>query len=124
MSTVQQSGLAFFRGDLGLDLWFDRSSAGTFDTFLRANLAAGVRLRPVDLSVELVNIAALNDYDSSLGPVTQQPPRAGHHFTHTATVGLSTRGSDQFRIGLVFPLNDDLRGDVWILTLGYQHATN
>ena len=113
VSTVQQSGLAFFRGDLGFDLVFDRGDLpyrGT-NTFLRLNLAAGVRLPVLDLAVELVNFGAL-DGD---GPVEDR-------FLHTVTVGFSTRGVDQFRLGLVFPLDDYVRDELWILSLGYQHA--
>lgn len=113
VSTVQQSGLAFFRGDLGFDLVFDRGSAPytRTDAFLRLNLAAGVRLPVLDLAVELVTFGAL-DGD---GTVEER-------FLHTATVGFSTRGIDQFRLGLVFPLDDYIRDELWILSLGYQHA--
>jgi len=113
VSTVQQSGLAFFRGDLGFDLVLDRGRldyVGT-DLFLRLNLAAGVRLPVVDLAVELVNFGALDGN----GTFDQR-------FLHTVTVGFSTRGIDQFRLGLVFPLDDYLRDELWILSLGYQHA--
>jgi|GEM_PF-3129406 len=113
VSTVQQSGLAFFRGDLGFDLMFDRGDApyrGT-NSYLRLNLAAGVRLPVLDLGVELVNFGAL-DGDGTVAA----------RFLHTVAVGFSTRGIDQFRLGLVFPLDDFLRDDLWILSLGYQHA--
>lgn len=115
VSTLQQSGLAFFRGDLGFDLLLDQGSGpfrSSADAFLRANLAAGVRLPPFDLSLELVNLGALDGGGGSLSD----------RFVHTATVGLSTRGVDQFRVGLVFPLDDYARGEVWIVSLGYQHA--
>jgi len=113
VSTVQQSGLAFFRGDLGFDLVFDRGNAlgRATDAFIRLNLAAGVRLPLLDLAVELVDFGAL-DGDGSFDD----------RFLHTVTVGFSTRGIDQFRLGLVFPLDDYLRDDLWILSLGYQHA--
>lgn len=113
VSTVQQSGLAFFRGDLGFDLVLDRGSApyaGT-DAFVRLNLAAGVRLPVLDLAVELVNFGALDGNGS-----------VEDRFLHTVTVGFSTRGVDQFRLGLVFPLDDYVRDELWILSLGYQHA--
>ena len=113
VSTVQQSGLAFFRGDLGFDLVLDRGDLayrGT-DAFLRLNLAAGVRLPVLDLAVELANFGAL-DGDGTFD----------QRFLHTVTVGFSTRGIDQFRLGLVFPLDDYVRDELWILSLGYQHA--
>lgn len=114
ISTVQQSGLAFFRGDLGLDLLLDKGNRDyrSTDAFVRLNLAAGVRLPALDLAVELVNVGALNGDQGSLED----------RFLHTATVGFSTRGMDQFRMGLVFPLDDAVRNEVWILSLGYQHA--
>ena len=114
VSTVQQSGLAFFRGDLGFDLLLDNGNRihGDTDALIRLNLAAGVRLSPLDLAVELVNIGALDGHQGSLSD----------RFFHTATVGFSTRGLDQFRAGLVFPLDDVVRNDIWILSLGYQHA--
>jgi len=113
VSTVQQSGLAFFRGDLGFDLVLDRGRSpytGT-DAFVRLNLAAGVRLPVLDLAVELVNFGALDGNGTF-----------DDRFLHTITVGFSTRGVDQFRLGLVFPLDDYLRDELWILSLGYQHA--
>jgi hypothetical protein len=113
VSTVQQSGLAFFRGDLGFDLTLDRGDLpyAHTNTFLRLNLAAGVRLPVLDLAVELVNFGAL-DGDGTVED----------RFLHTVTVGFSTRGIDQFRLGLVFPLDDYVRDELWILSLGYQHA--
>jgi hypothetical protein len=113
VSTVQQSGLAFFRGDLGFDFLLDRGDReyGDSNAFIRLNLAAGVRLPVLDLAAELVNLGAL-DGGGSLDD----------RFIHTATVGFSTRGLDQFRLGLVFPLDDYLRNELWILSLGYQHA--
>jgi len=113
VSTVQQSGLAFFRGDLGFDLVFDRGGMPYWgaNTFIRLNLAAGVRLPVLDLAVELVNFGAL-DGDGTVED----------RFLHTVTVGFSTRGVDQFRLGLVFPLDDYVRDELWILSLGYQHA--
>jgi len=114
VSTVQQSGLAFFRGDLGFDLLLDNGDRfyGDTDAFLRLNLAAGVRLSPLDLAIELVNIGAIDGHQSGLAD----------RFLHTVTVGFSTRGMDQFRAGLVFPLDDRVRNEIWILSLGYQHT--
>jgi hypothetical protein len=113
-STLQQSGLAFFRGDLGLDLALDKPSAGRA-VYLRANLAAGLRLPTVDLAMELVNIGVL---DGSV------PGGISNRFFHTLALGFHTRGTDQFRAGMVFPLDDGARGEIWILSLGYQHAVD
>jgi len=115
-STLQETGIAFFRADLGLDVAVDRpaNTNGT-SAFLRANVAAGVRLAALDLAAELVNFGSLNGRDP--GGITNR-------FFHTLAFGLSTRGTDQFHIGTVFPLDKSLRGDIWILSLGYQHAMN
>jgi hypothetical protein len=112
ISTLQESGMAFFRGDVGLELAIDKPS-GDDAFYMHANLAAGIRLAPIDLSVELVNIA---DLDGS-GSVSDR-------LLHTLALGLRTRGTDQFYAGTVFPLDDDLRGEIWIFSLGYQHAMN
>jgi hypothetical protein len=85
------------------------------NVFLRANVAAGVRLGAVDLAAEFVNVGGLD------GTVTGG---IDNRFFHTLAVGLSTRGTDQFRIGTVFPLDKAFRGEIWILSLGYQHTMN
>jgi hypothetical protein len=116
VSTVQESGRAFFRGDLGFDLAIDKpGGAGTPSVFGRGNAAAGVRLNGVDLALELVNFGALDG--TVPGGITSR-------FFHTLAVGLRTRGADQFHLGTVFPLDDSTRGKIWIVSLGYQHATN
>lgn len=109
-STVQQSGMAFLRIDLGLDVALDKPTAGD-SSFLRANIAGGLRTPTVDLSAELVTIGDL-DPDGSLS----------RKFMHTLAAGLRTRGPHQFYAGMVFPLDDDARGEVWIVSLGYQHT--
>ena len=111
-STLQESGSAFFRGDLGLDLVIDKPNGGE-DVFMHANLAAGVRLPSVDLSVEWVNFA---NVDGS-GNLSER-------MLHTLGFGLRTRGPSQFYAGTVFPLDADLRGEIWIFSFGYQRATN
>lgn len=116
VSTLQESGIAFLRGDLGFDLVVDKPANDRGpNVLLRANVAAGVRLGLVDLAAELVNLGGLD------GTV---PGGIDNRFFHTLAVGLSTRGTDQFRIGTVFPLDKVFRGEVWILSLGYQHAVN
>jgi hypothetical protein len=109
-STVQQSGMAFFRGDFGFDIAIDKPSGGD-SLYMRANAAAGIRFPDVDLSAELVN---WGDVDGS-GSLASR-------FFHTLSVGLRTRGANQFHIGSVFPLDDTLRGDIWIVSIGYQRA--
>jgi hypothetical protein len=114
VSTVQESGTAFFRGDFGFDLVIDKPAGGGSNVYLRANLAAGVRLPSVDLAVELVNVGVI-DGDVQGG--------IENRFVHTLALGLRTRGTDQFHLGTVFPLDDNARGEIWILSLGYQHVT-
>jgi hypothetical protein len=110
-STVQESEVAFFRGDFGFDLAIDKPSNGR-GVFVRGNLAAGVRLPAVDLAAELVNIGYL---DGS-GDISKR-------FMHTLAGGFRTRGPHQFYAGMVFPLDQAARGEIWIVSLGYQFAT-
>ena len=114
-STVQQSGIGFVRADGGFDLVIDRpSTAGDSPSvFFRANVAAGVRTSGADLAVELVNLAAVNG-DVSGG--------ASERFIHTAAIGARTQGENQFHLGMVFPLDDDVRGDIWIISFGYTRT--
>ena len=110
VSTVQQSGVAFFRGDLGFDLAIDKPTGGNA-FYLRANLAGGLRFTDVDLTAELVNWGSL-DGDGSLE----------NRFLHTAAFSVRTNGVNQLHLGTVFPLDDQLRGEYWIVSVGYQRA--
>jgi hypothetical protein len=112
VATVQERGALFFRGDLGFDLAVHKPNGGSA-VFVRGNLAAGVRAGGVDLSAELVNIGAL---DGSV------PGGIAGRFLHTAAIGLRTQGINQFQLGTVFPLDAGARGEIWILSAGYQRA--
>jgi hypothetical protein len=117
-STVQQFGDLFLRADGGFDFVFSRPSAASDDSnvFFRANVAGGYRVpEVVDLTAELVNIAAVNGNVS--GGITGR-------FLHTLAFSVRTPGVDQLHFGAVFPLDEDLRGELWILSLGYQRAWN
>jgi hypothetical protein len=122
-STVQQqAGVAFFRADLGFDFVLDRPSTMATTTpptvFFRANVAGGFRLGDVvDLTAELVNVAAVNGNSNAVNGLTNR-------FIHTAAVGLRTTGLNQAHLGMVFPLDEDIRGEVWIVSTGYQRAFN
>jgi hypothetical protein len=109
-STVQESGMAFFRGDFGFDIAIDKPTGGD-SLYLRANAAAGIRFPDVDLAAELVN---WGDVDGS-GSLASR-------FFHTVSVGFRTRGPNQFHLGSVFPLDDVFRGEIWIVSLGFQRA--
>jgi hypothetical protein len=110
-SWLNTQGLFFVRGDLGLDLAM--SNATDEDVLLRVNLAAGLQLPGADLSLESVNLGIL-DGDSLDG--FQQ------RFLHTVAAAARTRGKHQLYGGMVFPLDEAPRGDVWILAVGYQNA--
>jgi hypothetical protein len=114
-STVRQWDTIFLRADLGLDVVVDKPNAASnaASVYGRANLAAGVRAGGVDFTLELVNLAAFNG--SQLDGLTNR-------LLHTAALGVRTPGTDQFHLGLVFPLDEAVRGDVWIVSLGYQRA--
>jgi hypothetical protein len=112
MSTVQQDGAVFFRGDFGLDIVVSAPNAAS-GLHLRANAAVGLHTSPGDLTIELVNFGAT---DSGAG--------ASNSLFHTLTFGMRTRGTHQAHAGLVFPLDASLRGDVWILSLGYHYAAS
>jgi hypothetical protein len=109
-STVQESGELFFRGDFGLDLAVDKP-ANNNAVFLRANAAAGVRVPGVDVAAELANVGNV-DGDGELD----------NRFVHTFAFGVRTRGADQIHGGLVFPLDEGTRGEIWILSIGYQRV--
>jgi len=78
---------------------------------MRANAAVGLHTTPGDVTIELVNFGAT---DTGAGP--------SNSLFHTLTFGMRTRGTHQAHVGLVFPLDASLRGDVWILSLGYHYA--
>jgi len=112
-STIQQKDMVFFRADAGFDLAIDKPANANTSVYFRGNLALGLRLSGVDLSAELVNLGAVNGsgYDG-----------IEDRFFHTAGVSLRTQGENQFHFGTVFPLDDGPRGELWIISLGYQRA--
>jgi hypothetical protein len=111
LSTLQESGAAFFRGDFGIDLAVDTPAGNQDNVIGRANVAVGLHASAIDFMLELANFAVL-DGDGDL------EDRA----FHTAAVGLRTRGQNQLHLGMVFPLDEAARGEYWIVSLGFQHA--
>lgn len=109
-SMVRDLGGAFFRSDLGLDLAIDKPRGGN-GVFLRANVALGAHAGKVDLTAELVNLGSL-DGDGDVE----------NRFVHSLAFGLRTRGANQFHVGTVFPLDEGARGELWIVSLGFQRA--
>ena len=110
MSTVQQGDTLFFRGDFGLDI-VAAAPQGASSLHMRANAAVGLHTTPGDATIELVNFGAVDT-----------GAEASNSLFHTLTFGMRTRGTHQVHAGLVFPLDASLRGDVWILSLGYHYA--
>jgi len=115
-STLQQKDMLFFRADVGFDLAVDKPAAATTNVYFRGNAALGIRATGVDVTLELVNIAAVNG--------TVRSGSLADRFFHTAGFSLRTQGENQFHIGSVFPLDSDARGQIWIISVGYQRATN
>jgi hypothetical protein len=109
-STIRTMDMFFVRADGGFDLVFSRPSAfeGSTSAFFRANVAGGIRTTAVDFTLELANLAFLNGDD------------VDERFLHTAAIGARTRGENQLYLGAVFPLDEEIRGEVWILSLGYM----
>jgi len=112
-STIQRMDTFFLRADAGFDFAIDKPATATTSLFFRANVGAGVRASGVDATLELANFALVNG--------TVNGGIEGR-FNHTAGISLRTQGEDQFHIGTVFPLDDGVRGEVWIISVGYQRA--
>jgi len=116
-STVQQwNSMFFLRADAGLDAVLSKPStaSGATSVFGRANVAGAVRASGVDFTLELVNLIAFNG--------TSVPSGFTNHLTHTAALSVRSPGADQFHFGLVFPLDNEFRGDAWVIALGYQRT--
>jgi hypothetical protein len=110
-STLQSADALFFRGDVGIDFAVDKPT-GARGTFLRANAAVGARAPGVDFSLELVNLGYLDGGGSY-----------SRRFRHNLAFALRSRGANQVYAGMVFPLDGDARGEIWIMSAGYQFVT-
>lgn len=104
LSTVRDGPAVFVRVDAGLDA-LPVSDTGPV---LRGNAAIGVHAGAVDITTELTNLWHLSS--------------PGERLLHTAALGLRSRGANQAHLGLVLPLDHIFRGEVVILSLGYQRA--
>src|SRR5204863_2441241 len=93
-STVQHKDSLFLRADAGLDLAVDKPGGGgdTPSVFFRGNVAFGMRAPGVDITLELVNLAAV---DGTVNGGIE------NRFLHTAGFSLRTQGEDQFHLGTV-----------------------
>jgi hypothetical protein len=114
-STVQRKDNLFLRADGGFDLVIDKPNGPAPSVWFRGNVAVGMRAPGVDITLELVNLAAV---DGTVDGGIE------NRFFHTAGFSLRTQGEDQFHLGTVFPLDDDARGEIWIISAGYQRAMN
>jgi hypothetical protein len=108
-SAFQTFSLVFVRADLGLDIAF--STKASSDAYLHLNGALGLRVPAVDLTAELVNAGGLNG-DNGLSD----------RFRHSLAFMLRSRGKNLFHLGLVLPLDSGARGEIWVVSLGYQRA--
>jgi len=115
-STVRRWDVIFLRADAGLDFVLNKpgTSANATSVFGRANVAVCARLSGVDLGFELVNLVAFNG--------SSVPSGLTNHLLHTAAISVRSPGEDQFHLGFIFPLDQETRGDAWIISLGYQRA--
>ncbi|HEY7374769.1 MAG TPA: hypothetical protein VIF57_21570 [Polyangia bacterium] len=115
-STLQQRDTLFFRADLGFDLAIDKPDGATTSVWFRGNVALGVRATGVDITAELINIAAVNGGGDNAS--------LSDRFFHTLGFSLRSQGENQFHLGTVFPLDRDARGEIWIISVGYQRAVS
>jgi hypothetical protein len=107
------SGVLFMQGDIGLDSLID--IVGDKDTILmlRANGAIGVNAGLVTVSGELVSTGTVSGTGSN---VTFE-----ERFQHTA--GITVAGNFPMitpYIGAAFPLDQDPRGDIFVVNMGFK----
>jgi hypothetical protein len=113
-STLHELAEGFLRADVGFDIALDKPSGGP-RSFLRANVALGAHLPAIDVALELANLGVVDsDYSGEISD----------RFVHTAALGLRTRGYDQFHFATVVPLDDAVRGEIWIFSFGYQRVVD
>lgn len=101
------------RGDLGVDVGIPVGSrSDDLDTaaWVRLNAGLGLRASAFMLTAEFVNTAILTD---------NGPSSAADRFVHTAgfTLSYSSHWADAL-LGMVFPLDEALRGEALAVTLG------
>ena len=108
-SVFQQFSFVFVRADLGLDIAFSTKSSS--DVYVHANAALGLRVPYVDLTGELVNAGAVDGNDDFTD-----------RFHHTFALMMRTRGQNLLHLGSILPLDSAVRGEQWIVSLGYQRG--
>jgi hypothetical protein len=105
-SVIFQSGDGFLRADLGLDA--PVSSDIDPETLVRCNFGAGFKGADLAFMFELATVGNLGGE----GDVSER-------FLHTAAFTLGAL-SGRTRAGFVVPLDEDLRGDVFIFSFAFR----
>jgi hypothetical protein len=112
LSPLAASGALLFRADLGADVLIKSADDPGSRVVGRLNGALGILFGSAALSIELVNAGRpFTDGDVS------------DRFVHTLGLGVTTLGPTQLHFGLVLPLDDAARGELWILSFGIKHAS-
>ena len=111
VSAVLDTDLIFARVDVGLDVLFPDHEDADDEMFLRLNAGVGVHAGPVDFAVEFVNLGHLDDDDS--------PTDASEQWQHTLGFRIAYPSEYvQPFFAYIMPLDDDLRGDLHMLSMG------
>jgi hypothetical protein len=106
-------GEFFVRADVGADVPFEdeiESNGETMkiDPLVRASIGAGYRHEKIAATAELVNVATTGEADD-----------LGQRFEHTAAISASyDLGTVAPSLAFVMPLDENGRGDLWILSAG------
>ena len=106
-------GLVYARVDAGVDVRFATADdAGPTRSFLRINAAVGASLGLLSATAELANTAHLSG---------DAPDSFSDKFRHILgfQVGAALPVVHPY-LGFAFPLDSDVRGDVWEVTLGVR----
>jgi len=100
-------GRLFLRTDLGFDVAVPRDGRSE-DLYLRANVGVGARLGPAVLTAEVANAGLLTG-----------PGSASERYLHTGAVGARWQlAFVQPYAAFSTPLDDGLRGEVYVVSLG------
>lgn len=111
-SPLFREGNVFLRLDGGMDFKIDDDDgAEQFDLVGRMNAGIGVLAGAAAFTFELANVGNMDgdgDFDD--------------RWMHSLAIGARILGAPELHFGLVLPLDDGVRGDLWIFSFGI-HAT-
>lgn len=107
-SGLWRSGSAFGRLDLGFDLPVESEDD---DILMRLSAGAGATSGSVAFTAELVNFGNVTEDDD-----------LEDRFLHTLALSVRTTGQHQVHAAFVLPLDEDLRGELWVFSFGYQYV--